>query len=125
MKRLTQLTTALTITFVLALASVAMAAPKSEHSRKYLTIQGRVLEVNREARQMLVSDNWSKKLYLVSVPQGETFQITFGLNMRISAAEISHVNKNDRVRLRCSRSDKEHLARLADGREVVVMNLAH
>jgi hypothetical protein len=110
---------------MLALATVAMSAPKSERSRKYLTIQGRVLQVNRDARTLLVSDYWSKKLYLVNVPKGETFQITFGMNMKKAEPEFKDVRRNDRVRLRCIRADKEHLARLDDGREVVVLTAAH
>lgn len=103
MERITQRSLALTITVMLALATVAMSAPKSGRSNKYLTIDGRVLHVNRDARTLLVSDYWSKKLYLVNVPK-----------------------KNDRVRMRCIRaSDKDHLARLDDGREVVTLTATH
>jgi hypothetical protein len=125
MERITQRTAALAVTLVLALASLAMAAPKSEHSRKYLTISGKVLQVNTEARTLLVSDYWSKKLYLVKVPKGETFRITFGMNMNKAESGISDVRRNDRIRLRCIRADKEHLARLADGREVAVVTVTN
>jgi len=125
MERITQRSVALTVTLMLALATLAMGAPKSERSKKYLTIEGRVLQVNREARTLLVSDHWSKKIYLVNVPKGETFRITFGLNMRTAEPQFKDVNRNDRVRMRCIRGEKEHLALLDDGREVVVLTAAH
>jgi len=125
MERITQRSVALAMTLMLAFATVAMSAPKSERSSKYLTVEGRVLQVNREARTLLVSDYWSKKLYLVNVPKGETFRITFGMNMKTAEPEFKDVRRNDRVRLRCIRGEKEHLARLDDGREVVVLTAAH
>lgn len=126
MKRITQRSIALSITLLLALATVAMSAPKSERAKKFLTIEGRVLQVNRAARTLIVSDLWSKKLYLVNVPKGETFRITFGLYMKTPEPGIENVRRNDRVRMRCIRSsDKEHLARLDDGREVVVLTATH
>jgi hypothetical protein len=80
-----------------------------------------VLQVNQTARTLIVSDFWSKKLYLVNVPKGETFKITFGMNQRIAEPELREVHRNDRVRMRCIRTDNQHLARLDDGREVVVL----
>lgn len=125
MERITQRSVALAVTLMLALASLAMSAPKSERSSKYLTIQGQVLQVNQKDRTLLVSDYWSKKLYSVHVPKGETFRITFGMNMRIAEPEFKDVRRNDRVSMRCIRTDKEHLARLDDGREVVVLTATH
>ena len=125
MERITQRSVALAVTLMLALATVAMSAPKSERSTKYLTIEGQVLQVNQKDRTVLVSDYWSKKLYLVNVPKGETFRITFGLNMRTAEPEFKDLRRNDRVRMRCVRSDKEHLARRDDGREVVVLTATH
>lgn len=126
MERITQRRIALALTLMLGLATVAMSAPKSGHSSKYLTVEGRVLQVNRDARTLLVSDYWSKKLYLVNVPKGEFFQITFGLYMKTAEPVIEQVRKNDRVRMRCVRAgDKEHLARLDDGREVVMLTATH
>jgi hypothetical protein len=121
MKRMTQRTAVLGFTLMLALASVAMSAPKASRPSKYLTIEGRVLQVNQTARTLIVSDFWSKKLYLVNVPKGETFKITFGMNQRIAEPELREVHRNDRVRMRCIRTDNQHLARLDDGREVVVL----
>lgn len=124
MERITQRSVALAVTLIFAFATLATSAPKSE-SRKYLTIGGRVLQVNQKARTMLVADQWSKKLYLVNVPKGETVRITFGLFMKTAEPEIEQVHRNDRVLMRCIRAEKEHLARLDDGREVVVLTTAH
>ena len=121
MKRLTQSSIAAVITLMLTFATVAMAAPKSEHAKKRITIEGRVLEVNRDARTVLVADRWSKTLYLVTVPKGETFRITFGMFMQVAAPSFQQVRKNDRVRMQCIRTEKEHLARLDDQREVVML----
>ena len=125
MNRITQRSAALAVTLMLAFATLAMSAPKSESSRKYFTLQGRVLQVDRSARTLLVADNSSNKLYKVTVPKGETFRITFGLYMKTTEPGIEHVRRNDRVLMRCTRTDNEHLARLDDGREVVVLTLTH
>jgi hypothetical protein len=106
---------------MLTFATVAMSAPKSQKASKRITIEGRVLEVNKDARTLLISDGWSKKLYLVSVPKGETFKITFGMNMKTAEPSFQQVRKNDRVRMRCVRADKDHLARLDDQREVMML----
>lgn len=123
MKRITQ-SAALVVTLVLALGTLAMSAPKSERARKTVTIDGRVLQIDQKARTMLVDDYWSKKLYLVNVPEGATFKITFGLNMRLGTPELWQAHKNDRVHIRCIRN-QEHLAQLEDGRKVVLMTVAH
>lgn len=124
MKRITQRSAALAVTLVLTFATVAISAPKRERVSKGLTITGRVLQVDQQARTLLVADTWSDKLYMVSVPKGQTFKITFGLYMRASEAELWQARKNDRVRMRCIRS-QERLAQLDDGRQVVVMTAAH
>ena len=120
MRTITQRTAAVALTLVLAFAAVAMGAPKGERSGKYISISGKVLQVNEKARTMLVADLWSPKLYLVNVPKGETFKITFGMNMKKAAASIEDTHANDRIALRGYRGD-EHLARLEDGREVVLL----
>src|SRR5258708_3720500 len=119
MKRITQRSAALALTLVLAFAAVAMGSPKSERAGKYLSISGRVLQINEKARTLLVADTWSPKLYLVSVPKGETFKITFGMNMKKTQAQFEDAHRNDRVSLRAFRNE-EHLARLDDGRQVVL-----
>ncbi len=123
MKRITQRNIALAITLVLALATVAMSAPKRERASKYLTVEGHVGQIDQRARTLLVADMWSDKLYLVGVPKGETFKITFGLNQNVPEPELWQARRNDRVRMRCIRGE-EHLARLDDGRQVVVMTAA-
>ena len=124
MKRIPQRSAAfgLALSLVLTLASVALSAPKNDRTSKRFTIAGRVLKVDQQARTLLVDDSWSDKLYLVNVPKGETFQITFGLYMKVSEPELWQARKNDRVRIRCFRS-QEHLAQI-DGRQVVVMTAA-
>jgi hypothetical protein len=120
MKRISQRTAALALTLVLAFAAVAIGAPKSERAGKYLSIQGRVLQIDQKARTMLVADSWSPKLYLVTVTKGATFRITFGMNMNKSEAQFEDAHRNDRVSLLGIR-DQEHLARLDDGRQVVLL----
>src|SRR5262245_52699881 len=123
MKRITQRSTALAITLMLAFATLAMSAPKAEAASKYLSIYGRVLDIDQSNRTLLVKDYWSKKIYLVKVPEGETFRITFGMKQKTAQPGFEDVRKNDRVQMRCIRSS-EHLARLDDGREVVVLTSA-
>jgi hypothetical protein len=119
MKR-TQRTAVFAVALMLALGSVAMGASKSGRISKYLTVEGRVLQINAQDRTLLVSDFWSKTLYLIHVPEDGGFRITFGMNMKIAEPDFRHVRKNDRVRMRCTRSE-DRLARLADGREVIAL----
>ena len=120
MKRTTRSKVAFALTVLIALASLAMAAPKTERSRR-ITVEGRVLQVNTAARTLLVADQWSKTLYLVTVPKEAGFKITFGMNANFADPTISDVRQNDRVRMRCTRNSGEHLSRLNDGREVIVL----
>src|SRR2546426_10410575 len=99
MKRITQRSAALVVTLVLTIATVAMSAPKSQRASKYLDIDGRVLVVDQKARTLLVTEYWSKKLYLVKVPEGSIFKITFGTNMRTPEPRLWDVHTNDRVRM--------------------------
>ena len=124
MKRISQRSAALAVTLslVLTLASVAMSAPKHDRASKRITISGKVLHVDQKARTLLVDDYWSDKLYLVRVPKGETYHITFGMYMNVAAPELWQTRKNDRVRIRCTRNT-EHLAQI-DGRQAVVMTAA-
>ena len=124
MRNITRRSAAMTVAFLLALSSMALAAPKSERAKEHLTLYGKVLRVNQKARMMLVSEHSTKKLFLVNVPEGASFQITFGRNMKLSRPEIWEVFKNDRVRLICARTDREHLARLEDGSQVVLLTSA-
>lgn len=124
MNRLRHRGAALTVVSVLALASISMGATRSTRVGKYLTLEGAVLRVNAQERTMLVSDLWSKTLYLVHVPAEGGFRITFGMNMKSAYPEFRDVHRNDRVRMRCTRSE-DRLARLSDGREVVVLTAAN
>jgi hypothetical protein len=120
MERIHRSKIALALTVLITLTSLAMAAPKTERSSR-ITVEGRVLQINPEARTLLVSDLWSKKLYLVTVPKEAGFRITFGMNAHYGDPKFSDVRQNDRVRMRCTRNSREHLSRLNDGREVVVL----
>ena len=119
MKSITRYRIKFAATILLAFCSLAFAAPTGKH----ITIHGRVLKIDRHERTMLVSDQWTKKLYLVNVPEGATFTITFGQNMKMSQPGLKDTNKNDLVSLRCKRADKEHLAKLADGSEAIILTV--
>ncbi len=82
-----------------------------------------MLKIDKQERTLLVADQWTKKLYLVNVPEGATFKITFGQSMKMSQPGLSDTNKNDRVNLRCKHADKEHLAKLDDGSEAIVLTV--
>jgi hypothetical protein len=122
MKSRTKRSVALAAMLTLALASVAMSSSKLERTGKRFTVEGRVLQLNKADRTLLVSDMWSKKLYLVKVPEGYSVHITFGIYAQNAAPEFWQVHQNDRVRLRCIRSG-EHLARLNDGSEATLVSL--
>ena len=119
MKSITRYRITLAATIMLAFGSLAFAAPTGKH----ITIYGRVLKIDKHERTLLVSDQWTKKLYLVNVPEGITYKITFGQNMKMSQPGFDDTYKNDRVSLRCKRADKEHLAKLADGGEAIVLTV--
>jgi hypothetical protein len=70
---------------------------------------------------LLVDDFSSDKLYLVTVPDGNTFKITFGLFMNLTQAGIWQVHPKDSVRIECKRSATDHLAQLEDGRQAIVV----
>ncbi|HWO01882.1 MAG TPA: hypothetical protein VNS63_21700 [Blastocatellia bacterium] len=112
---------AMAVISVLAFSSLAISAPKPDRGSKHFTLDGRVIRVDQKARTLLVDDKSSDKLYLVKVPDGKTFKITFGLQMHLAQADISQVHRNDRVRIECKRLASEHLARLEDGRQAIVV----
>jgi hypothetical protein len=76
-------------------------------------------------RQMLVAERSTKKLYLVNVPEEASFKVTFGRSMQLRAAGLEDVDRNNRVELRIKRTEKEHLTKLYDGREVIEVTAAH
>ena len=106
-------------------STLALAAPKAERVSKYFSVAGTVLEINKHDRTLLVADRFSEKLYLIAVPEGVNFKITFGRYMRMTEPGFDDVYISERVEIRCLRSDKEHLARLNDGRQVAVLTAAH
>jgi hypothetical protein len=109
---------------MLALGAIALAAPKVEAASKYLKVTGTVLQIDRKDRTLLVADRASQKLYLIEVPEGARFKITFGRYMRMGDPGLRDVNIRERVEIRCTRTDKEHLSKLDDGRVVIRLTAA-
>lgn len=101
------------------LTMIVAAAPKGQRANKYFTIAGTVLEVDQKEHTLLVADRGSEKLYLIEIPDGTTFKITFGRYMRMAEPGFGDVNERERVEIRCFRGDQDHLARLDDGRTVI------
>ena len=110
-------------TFTL-LSTLALAAPKAERANKYFKVAGTVIQIDKKDRTLLVTDRLSNKLYLIEVPEAVTFKITFGRYMRMAEPGFGDVHIGERVEIRCLRGATEHLARLEDGRSVVVLSTA-
>ncbi|HJQ70412.1 MAG TPA: hypothetical protein VKA70_15650 [Blastocatellia bacterium] len=125
MKSIRQRSIALAVALTLTLITLTTSAPNASASTRYRVIAGRVIKKDMKERQMLVADRSSKKLYLINVAEDASFKITFGRNMQLSAAGLKDVDRNNRVELRITRTDKEHLSRLYDGREVIEVDAAH
>ena len=111
---------------MLALVTIglAMGAPKTERGRSEITVYGRVLKVDKKQRTILISDHSSKKLCLVTVPEGAQFKIVFGIYKCYEYPSLDNVYRTDLVRVRCIRTDDERLARLDDGQQAVVLTAA-
>lgn len=107
------------------LGTLASAASKTQRTNKYFTVAGTVLEINERARTLLVAERQSEKLYLIAVPEGVNFKISFGRYMRMAEPGFNDVNIGERVEIRCKRTGTEHLATLQDGRKVFVLTAAH
>jgi hypothetical protein len=120
MKRISRLF-AVAVISVFAFSSLGMSAPKANRGSKSFTLNGRVISVDRKAQTLLVDDFSSDKLYLVTVPDGKTFKITFGLHMNLAQAGIWQVHPKNNVRIECKRSASDHLAQLEDGRQAIVV----
>jgi hypothetical protein len=103
---------------------LAMGAPKTERAKSEITVYGRVLKIDTKERTLLISDHSSKKLYLVTMPEGAQLKIFFGICRTFDSPTFNNVYKSDIVRVRCSQPDQEHLGRLDDGRQVVVLTAA-
>lgn len=102
------------------LTTLAPAATAAERARsKYFTVAGRVIQVDKKDRTLLVTASQSKTLYLIEVPKLATFKITFGRYMRMAQPGFEDVRVGERIEIRCKRIDTDHLTRLDDGRVVV------
>ncbi|MEK6405832.1 MAG: hypothetical protein AABN34_02585 [Acidobacteriota bacterium] len=105
--------------FTLALSSFALAGSKAERANKYFNIAGTVLQIDKREHTLLVADRSSAKLYLIEMPEGARFSVTFGRYMGMAEPGFDDVYIRDRVEIRCLRGDKEHLTRLEDGRSAI------
>lgn len=103
---------------------LAMGAPKTERAKSEITVYGRVLKIDKKERTLLISDQSSKKLYLVTMPEWARLEIFFGICRSYDSPTFKNVYRSDIVRVRCIRTGQEHLARLDDGRQMVVLTAA-
>lgn len=103
------------------LSTLALAAPKTERAHKYFKVAGTVIQMDNKDRTLLVVDRLSNKLYLIEVPEAATFKITFGRYMRMALPGFEDVRTGERVEIRCTRGDRDHLARLEDGRSITTL----
>jgi hypothetical protein len=119
MKRRVQ-SSILLIGIALITAGLATASPKSD-SKNEINVYGRVLKIDSEQHTLLIADHWSKKLYLVTMPDGARFKIFFGIYRSKDDPAFANVYKNDIVQVRCTRTTKDRLAKLDDGREALAL----
>lgn len=124
MRKIVQRSMSLAAMFVLVTIGLAMGAPKSKRSKGEITVYGRVLKIDKKECTLLISDHSSKKLFLVTVPEGAQFKIFFGIYKSYEYPTIENVYQSDLVRVRCIRNDQDHLAQLDDGRQAVVLTAA-
>jgi hypothetical protein len=103
---------------------LAMGAPKTERAKSEITVYGRVLKIDKKERTLLISDHSSKTRYLVTVPEWARLKIFFGICKSYDSPTFDNVYRNDIVRVRCTRTDQDHLTRLDDGSEVVTLTAA-
>ena len=109
---------------VLAVASLALAAPSADAASKYFTVSGRVQKIDAKSRTLLIADRTNERLYLVTVPEGTNLKITWGRYMRMAEPGFEEVFNKDRVEIRCLRPDSEHLANLEDGSKAIKLTAA-
>ncbi|MFY9572017.1 MAG: hypothetical protein WAV20_11515 [Blastocatellia bacterium] len=103
------------------LSTLGLAAPKAERAKKYFSVTGTVVQIDTKEHTLLVENRSSNKLYFIEFPEGASFKITFGRYMRMAEPGLNDVFIRDKVEVRCSKSDTEHLARLQDGRQVIAL----
>lgn len=102
----------------LAITLLSVLAPAAERSNKYFRVTGRVLQIDKKDRTFLVTDAFSKKLYLIEVSETAKFKITYGRYMRMAEPAFEDVRTGERVEIRCVRTGADHLALLDDGTTV-------
>ena len=120
MKTISSRAITLLLTVAVAIGSFVFTTSANAAS-KYFTVSGQVLKKDKKARTLLVKDTRSAKQYLIKVPEGATFRITFGRYMRMGEPGINEVDTHDRVSIRCLRPNNEHIASLENGTEVVLL----
>jgi len=120
MKHFLQRSVVLAALFVLGASQLAFAG-KSDRNQRRIFVDGRVLKIDQKDRTLVVSDRWSKTLYLVTVPEGADFRITFGTNMHLTYPEFKDVHKYDMVKMICARTGEERLATLDDGSKAIAV----
>lgn len=100
------------------LSSISFASPSAERANgKYFTLAGTVVHIDSKERTLLIRERLSNKLYVVEVPDGVTFKITFGRYMEMAEPGFDDVLTNERVQIRCLRNT-DHFARLTHVRAV-------
>ena len=107
------------------LSALAPSAPASERANKYFKVAGKVIQIDKKDRTLLVTERLSNKLYLIEVPDAVTFKITFGRYMNLTKPGFEDVMVGERIEIRCIRSDTERLTRLHDGRSLATLIAAH
>ena len=110
------------------LGTLAIAASKAERAKKYFTVTGTVLQIDKTERTLLIADRASNKTYLIEVPEGAKFKIVFGRYMQIREPGFNDVSIREQIEIRCFRGDTEHLAlldeKIDDGRSVIAVTAA-
>ena len=106
---------------IAAVALLSVLAPPTEGSNKYFRVTGKVIQIDKKDRTFLVTDAFSKKLYLIEVPETAKFKITFGRYMRLGEPAFEDVRIGERVEIRCVRTGTDHLARFEEGRSIEKM----
>lgn len=112
------------LAIALVTMGMAIGAPKAGRAKSEITVYGRVLKVDKKERTLLISDHRSKKLYLVTMPEGAQIQVFSGICRTCPSPTFDSVYKSDIVRVRCLRTDQDHLARLDDGGQAVMLTAA-
>lgn len=112
--------------FAAALIALALTSGVAlAKSHKYGTLEGKVIKADEKARTLLVAERKTNQLYLVNIPEGVTFKITWGLKMRLSEAGVQDVNKSDRVKVRYIQPEAGQTARIDEATGAYVLLASH